>query len=169
MDEMVLATFVGKGLLLPKEVAHWRAPAGEDFPRPRDGEVVSFLVIHERGLGYPVHRFLRGLLKEWGLELQHLNSTGVLHIVDFVTVCEAFLGMEPHVDFFQRMFSGRTLSVGNPLEAVLVGGFALQKKSSAGGSYPVYTPVIPIGGGTGNGSTLGTRWRRQSLPSPAGG
>ena len=47
--------------------------------------------------------FLRGLLNEWGLELQYLNSTGVLHITGFVTVCEAFLGMEPHVDFFRSV------------------------------------------------------------------
>ena len=47
-----------------------------------------------------MHWFLRGLLNEWGLELQHLNPTGVLHITDFVTVYEAFLGMETHVDLF---------------------------------------------------------------------
>jgi hypothetical protein len=29
----------------------------------------------------------------------------VLHIAGFVTVCKAFLGMEPHVDFFQRIFT----------------------------------------------------------------
>ena len=91
-------------------------------------------------MGYPTHWFLRGLLNEWGLELQHLNLTGVLHITGFVTVCEAFLGMEPHVDFFQRMFFGQTLSVGNPPETAPVGGFALQKKPSAGGSYPAYIP-----------------------------
>ena len=45
------------------------------------------------GLGYPVHWFLRGLLNECGLELQHLNPTGVLHITGFVIVCEAFLKM----------------------------------------------------------------------------
>ena len=82
-------------------MAHWRAPGREDFPQPRAGEVVSFLAFHERGLGYPAHWFLRGLLNEWGLELQHLNQTRVLHIVGFVTVCEAFLGMEPHMDFFR--------------------------------------------------------------------
>ena len=69
MDETVLAAFAEKGLLLPKEVAHWRAPTGEDFPRPRAGEVVSFLAFLERGLGYPTHWFLRGLLNEWGIEL----------------------------------------------------------------------------------------------------
>ena len=97
----MLAAFAEKGLLPPKEVAHWRAPIlGEVVSRPQADKVVSFLAIHERGLGYPAHYFLHGLLNEWGLELQHLNSTGVLHIAGFVTVCEAFLGMEPHMDFF---------------------------------------------------------------------
>ena len=54
----------------------------------------------------PCALFLRELLNEWGLELQHLNPMGVLHIAGFVTVCEAFLGMEPYVDFFRRLFSG---------------------------------------------------------------
>ena len=55
-------------------------------------EVVSFFVFHERGLGYPTHWFLRGLLNEWGLELQHLSPTRVLHIIDFITVYEASSG-----------------------------------------------------------------------------
>ena len=87
-----------------------------------------------------MHWFLHGLHNEWGLELQHLNPTGVLHIVGFVTVCEAFLGMEPHADFFRRLFCGRALTVGNPAEIVSVGGFALQRKPSMGGSYPAYIP-----------------------------
>ena len=96
----MLTAFAKKGLFQPKEVAHWRAPGREDFPQPRPNEIVSFLAFHEHGLGYPTHWFLHGLLNEWGLELQHLNPTGVLHLARFVTVCEAFLGMEPHGDFF---------------------------------------------------------------------
>ena len=69
VDESVLAGFVEKGLLPPKEVAHWRAPTGDAFPRPQASEVVSFLAFHEHGLGYPTHWFLRGLLNEWGPEL----------------------------------------------------------------------------------------------------
>ena len=107
VDEAVLATFAQKGLLPPKEVAHWRSPApGEALPRPQSDEVVSFLDFHERGLGYPAHWFLRGLLNEWGLELQHLHLTGVLHVTGFVTVCEAFLRMEPHMDLFWWIFTG---------------------------------------------------------------
>jgi len=79
---------------------------GEAVLRPWADEVVSFLAFHEHGLGYPARWFLRGLLNEWGLELQHLNLTGVLHVVGFITVYEAFLGMEPHVDLFRRIFTG---------------------------------------------------------------
>jgi len=87
--------------------------------------MVSFLAFHEHGLGYPTHWFLRGLLNEWGLELQHLNPTGVLHITGFLIVCEAFLRMESHVDFFWWLFSKQALSEGKPAWIVPVGGFTL--------------------------------------------
>ena len=83
---------------------------------------------------------MRGLLNKWGLELQHLNPTGVLHVVGFVTVCEALLRMELHVDFFWRIFTGRALLEGKPPRNMPVGGFTLQKKSRLSGSYPAYTP-----------------------------
>jgi len=72
-----------------------------------------------------VHWFLRGLLNEWGLELQHLNPTGVLHLAGYVTVYKAFLGMEPHADSFRRLFSPRALTAGHSAEITMVGGFAL--------------------------------------------
>ena len=125
MRMSVLEAVVKKGFLPPYEVMHWRVPGREETPQPHPYEVVSFLTFHERGLGYPVHWFLRGLLNEWGLELRHLNPTGVLHIVGFITVCEAFLRMEPHVDFFWWLFSGRALTMGNSAEITLVGGFTL--------------------------------------------
>ena len=71
--------------------------------------MVSFLAFHERRLGYSAHWFLCGLLNEWGLELQHLNPMGVLHIAGFVTVCEAFLEIEPHADLFWLFFFGRAM------------------------------------------------------------
>ena len=69
MRESVLRSFVVKGFLPPKEVAHWRVPGREEFLQPRPDEVVSFLTFHERGLGYPMHWFLRDFLNVWGLEL----------------------------------------------------------------------------------------------------
>ena len=55
-------------------------------------------------------------------------------------MCEAFLGMEPHVDFFRRIFTGQALLEGKLARTAPVGGFTLQKKLSSSGSYPVYTP-----------------------------
>ena len=49
----------------------------------------------------------------------------VLHVAGFVTVCEAFIKMEPHVDSFRRIFSERVLSEGKMLKTTLVGGFTL--------------------------------------------
>jgi len=72
--------------------------------------------------------------------LQHLNPTGVLHIAGFITVYEAFLGMEPHVDLFWWTFSGRALSEGKPPRIAPVGGFALWKRPKPSVPYPAYSP-----------------------------
>ena len=88
-----------------------------------------------------MHWFLHELLNEWGLELQHLNLTRVLHIAGFITVYEAFLRMEPHMDLFWWIFSRRALSEGKPPRTVSVGGFALQKKPKPSTSYPHILPL----------------------------
>jgi hypothetical protein len=90
-----------KGLLQPKVVASWRAPPVEhEELHPEDNEIVSFLALHECGLGCPAHPFLLGLLNEWGLELQHLSPNGVLLIAGFITICEGFFGIGPHANLF---------------------------------------------------------------------
>ena len=50
-------------------VNEWIIPGGEDVPSPPDGYVISFIPFHERGFTTPPHRFLRGLLHYYGLEL----------------------------------------------------------------------------------------------------
>ena len=59
------------------------------------------------------------------LPLKEVPHWRVLHIASFITIYEAFIGMEPHMDSFRRIFSGRVLSEGKTLRTVLVGGFAL--------------------------------------------
>ena len=92
MRESVLAAFAEKGFYRQRR---WRTGGllwGRISHNLKAGEVVSFLAFHERGLGYPAHWFLHGLLNEWGLELQHLNPTWVLHITGFVTMSRSSLG-----------------------------------------------------------------------------
>ena len=48
--------------------------------------------------------------------------------------------MEPHVDLFRWIFSGRALSEGKPPRIVSIGGFALQKKLKPSVPYPAYSP-----------------------------
>jgi hypothetical protein len=142
MEESQLEDFTTKGLLPPKVVAHWRAPPAEhEEPHREDDEIVIFLAFHEHGLGYPTHPFLLGLLNEWEVELQHLNPNGVLHIVGFVTLCEGFLRIDPHVNLFRAFFHARGLLVKGGPELAPVEGFGLQKKPRKLGDYPVYTPT----------------------------
>ena len=57
-----------------------------------------------RGLGFPIHPFLRGLLEFYGLLLHHLTPASILHIAGFVALCELFLGIEPHFALWKRLF-----------------------------------------------------------------
>jgi hypothetical protein len=47
---------------------------------------------------------LRSLLRYYGLELHHLMPSGVLHIIVFVTLCEAYLGVDPNLDLWKYFF-----------------------------------------------------------------
>ena len=49
----------------------------------------------------------------------------VSYVASFITACEAFLGMEPYVDSFWQVFSGRALLERKTLRTTPVGGFAL--------------------------------------------
>ena len=93
------------GLLRARTVAEeWQLP-DEDMPSPPDGYVVSFTHFHERGFATPAHRFLRGLLHYYKIELQHLNPNGIQHMATFVVLCEGFLGISPHFDLWRHFFT----------------------------------------------------------------
>ena len=65
-----LEGLVRHGLLCARTVAEeWRLPGDEDMPSPLDGYVVSFAHFHERGFATPTHKFLRGLLNYYKVEL----------------------------------------------------------------------------------------------------
>jgi hypothetical protein len=69
---------------VPRHGQQQHSPAGAD-------EVVSFTAFHERGLVLLAHQFLCNLLDYYQIELHHLSPGGILHIVAFVMMCEAFL------------------------------------------------------------------------------
>ena len=93
-----LLDLVGKHLLQPRSMIHWRGSVGESFPREEGDESVVFLPYVLRGLGFPISDFFRGLFFHWGVQVHHLTPSSILHISVFVHLCEAFLGIEPHFD-----------------------------------------------------------------------
>ena len=59
-----------RGLLCARTSAEeWLLPSEEDLPSPPNGYVVSFAHFHEHGFVTPAHRFLRGLLHYYKIEL----------------------------------------------------------------------------------------------------
>jgi hypothetical protein len=52
----------------------------------------------------PLHQFLLSLLQHYGIELQKVTPLGVLHIAAFVTLCEAYLGIDLEFDLWNYFF-----------------------------------------------------------------
>ena len=62
----------------------------ENFPNPTKEERVCFVSFLLRGVGFPIHPFLRGLLEFYRIQLHNLTPGSILHISGFVTLCELF-------------------------------------------------------------------------------
>jgi hypothetical protein len=63
--------------------------------------LLAFLL---HGLSLPAHEFLRGLLFVYGVQLHQLTPNSILHIAYFITLCEAFLGINPHWVLWKYLF-----------------------------------------------------------------
>jgi hypothetical protein len=50
------------------------------------------------------HIFLHSLLQFYDSELHHLTPSGILHMVAFVTLCEDYMGIEPHFNLWNYFF-----------------------------------------------------------------
>jgi hypothetical protein len=50
------------------------------------------------------HLFLCSLLQHYDLELHDLTPLGILHIVAFVTLCEAYLRIDTKFDLWNYFF-----------------------------------------------------------------
>jgi hypothetical protein len=71
-------------------------PDDDIIPRPSEGSWVTFLSFLLHGLSLPAQEFLHGLLFVYGMQLHQLMPNSILHIACFITLCEAFLGVDPH-------------------------------------------------------------------------
>jgi hypothetical protein len=90
------------------ELATCHVPEDPTSPAPAGGYVVACALFFEQGFDVPSHQFLYSLLQFYGLELNHLIPSRILHMEAFVTLCEAYMGIEPHFDLWNdRAWDGR--------------------------------------------------------------
>ena len=57
-----------------------------------------------RGVRFPIHPFLRGLLEYYNLQLHNFTLASILHIAGYVALCELFLGFEAHFELWRKFF-----------------------------------------------------------------
>jgi hypothetical protein len=72
----------------------------------------------------PSHQFFHSLLQFYGLEMHHLTPSGILHMASFVTLCETYMGIEPHFNLWNYFFCAR-LWQGSNAEAAVLGSVDL--------------------------------------------
>ena len=86
----------------------YRAPLpdeGQLIPTPEPHERVVFLTHFLRGLGFPLHPFVRGLMFYYGLDFHDLAPNFILNISAFIVVCKAFLRIKPHFGLWLKTFN----------------------------------------------------------------
>ena len=84
---------------LAQEIAHRLPAKGQIVPTPEPHERVVFIPHFVRGLGYPLHPFVHGLMFYYGLDFHDLAPNFFLNISAFIVVCEAFLTSHPTSDY----------------------------------------------------------------------
>ena len=88
LDELAELGLITKGAA--------RLPDGEMSPQPRPGECVLLATHVDRGFSLPPHPFFRGFLNFFGAQLHHFSPKTITYLAAFVSMCENFLGCQPH-------------------------------------------------------------------------
>jgi hypothetical protein len=72
--------------------------------RALKGYVVSFLAFHEHDFSIPAGWFIRVVLYEYGLQLQHLNLNNIQQMAAFEVMCMGYMGISAHWHHFKYFF-----------------------------------------------------------------
>jgi hypothetical protein len=99
-----LEKLMKQGFMVAAELKACCVPGDLTFPAPAEGYVASFVAFYEWIFSMPPHRFLRSLLWYYSLELHYLTPSGVLRIAAFVTLCEAYLGINLELYLWKYFF-----------------------------------------------------------------
>jgi hypothetical protein len=113
------------------EHATYHMPEDPASPMPAEGYIVAFTTFYEQGFGVRSHRFFRSLLQYYGFEQHHLTPLGILHITALVTLCQAYMGIDPYFDLWNNLFRVRLLQ-GSGVKVAISGDPDVYVKSEDG-------------------------------------
>jgi hypothetical protein len=102
-------------------------PGAISRPNPPAGYTVVFLSFLYRGLSLPAHEFLLHLLRTYEIQLWQLTPNSILHVAVFITLCEAFLGIEPHFGLWKKIFYVKRYNSSNG--SFVIGGVGFVARS----------------------------------------
>ena len=105
VTEGTLKDFVKVGYLPAKNVMHYRAlDPGKEKPQPKDGKVIVFTNLMNRGFSPPGSKFFRDVLHFFQLHPQDIGPNSVSNICNFQVFYEVYLQEEPSIDLFREYF-----------------------------------------------------------------
>ena len=90
---------------LAANIVHRLPAEGQIIPTPKPQERVVFLPHFVRGLGFPLHPLVRGLMFYYRLDFHDIAPNFILNISAFIVVCEAFLRIMPHFGLWLKTFN----------------------------------------------------------------
>jgi hypothetical protein len=95
----------GQGRPNPGEgFANWKVLGQHRVPTPSLGEIILFISFVRAGLCLLASAFLHRFLHYFGISLNHLTLNVVLHLLVFVHLYEAFIGIVPLIFLFRFIF-----------------------------------------------------------------
>jgi hypothetical protein len=144
-----LNELVNGGLLAPNVEGAppaWIVPPASDQESNLPyGYVVSFILLHERGINTPASRFMRGFFYHYGVELHNFTLNAISQAATFVGVCKRFLGIPVNWDLWVHLFRAElhTLATGETRvrRAVRANGLMFTLWDSRKELYPPCTMI----------------------------
>jgi hypothetical protein len=118
-------------LMTATELTTCHVPEDPTSPVPIEGYVVAFVAFYMWGFGAPSHQFLCSLLQPYSQELHNLILSEILQIMAFVTLCEAYIGIDPHFDLWNNFFCIQR-SQDEDAEIIVSRGVVIHAKSGHG-------------------------------------
>ena len=127
--------------LIPRDGCRIPVP-GEAEPHPRDDERVLLLSHVDRGFSLPPHPFLLDFLAFTGSQLHHIVPNSITLLASFFSLCEGFLGIDPHWNLFRTIYTIKPQKIKKSGEMEMnhlcVGGCSSRRDRAVNTSLPVY-------------------------------